>query len=307
MRSKRYLLTINNPTQTTQEIQEILTENNIDYACGSYEIGENGTPHYHIYIERENRMRFDQVKKWYPTAHIDYPLGTAQENRDYVFKIGKHEGTEKATTNDPNSHWEIGTMIVSDQGKRNDITKAIQMIEDGYSNLDIIRAIPSMFTHPQYLNSYRQNYLIKTVGQNERENLSVMYIYGPTGVGKTTWVYKTYGYENVYRINSDDKNAFDNYQEEPVLLIDEFNSSIKFQELLQILDKFPHQVGARYTNKWLCATTIIILSNKSIMEMYPNVQKENPELFPALLRRFNGGIWLKTDFVTMTQIDVKYK
>jgi hypothetical protein len=304
-KSRRYLLTINNPIQTQEEIQEMVIKAvNPDYACGSYEVGESGTPHYHLFMYKESRMYFDRIKTIFPTAHIDYVLGTSQENRDYVFKIGKHEGTEKETTNDKNSHWEIGVIDESEQGKRNDITRALQMVVDGYSNYEIINAIPSMFTHPVYLDTYRQNHLIQTVGLKNRDDLKVRYLYGATGTGKTHWVYQKYGHANVYRVNSDSKNPFDNYQEQSVLLIDEFDSSFKIQDILQLLDKYPIQLEARYTNKWLCATTIIVVSNRPIGEMYPNIQKNSPEVYKAFLRRFTDGVWLKIDWHNMVEIDI---
>lgn len=303
--SRRYLITINNPINTIENIRDLVIDGiKPDYACGSSEVGDSGTPHYHVFVYRQNKMSFDRVKKLFPTAHIDYVFGTSQENRDYVFKIGKHENTDKHDTNDPASHWEYGEIDEPDQGKRNDITKALQMVVDGYSNYEIINAIPSMFTHPIYLDTYRQNHLIQTVGLKNRDDLKVLYLYGATGTGKTHWVYQTYGHANIYRVNSDSKNPFDGYQEQSVLLIDEFDSSFKIQDMLQMLDKYPYQLDARYSNKWLCATTIIVVSNKPPGEIYPNVQIKSPEIYKAFIRRFTGGFWLKIDHNTMVEIDI---
>lgn len=304
-RSRKYLLTINNPTRSLSDTVEALTILNPDYLCASDEIGELGTPHQHIYIYRSvSGFYFDRVKSIVPTAHIDYCHGTSQENRDYVFKQGKHAETDKAQTNISDTHIEIGTVPDEQQGKRSDFIKAMDMIRDGYKNIEILDEVPSMFDKQNWLDKFRQEHLIETVGKHNRDDLQVYYIWGKTGVGKTFGVYKKHGYDDVYRVNSEHEHPFDNYQGQDVLLIDEFNSSIKLQDLLQMLDKYPYQFQSRYTNKWLCANRIYIVSNKPLYEQYPKVQKENPEIFNAFLRRLTGA-FIQTDYDTQVPVEIK--
>lgn len=304
-RSKKYLLTINNPKQPLKETVDLLMKLSPDYVCASAETGSEGTPHYHIYLHRStSAMNFDRVKSICPTAHIDYCHGTSPENRDYVFKIGKHEGTEKEHTNDKTSHIEIGTCPDEQPGKRNDFSRSMEMIQDGYRNLEILDEIPNMLDKMAWLDKYRQEWLMETVGKRNRDDLQVIYVCGKTGTGKTSSVYKKHGYDDVYRVNCDHRNPFDNYQGQDVLLLDEFNSSIKIQDLLQMLDKYPYQFDSRYTNKWLCATTIYIVSNKHIYEQYPNIQKENPEIWKAFIRRIHRA-YIQTGFDTQVQVELK--
>ena len=71
---------------------------NSAYACLSREIGENGTPHIHLFIYAKSRIRFSTNKKRFPTAHIDKAYGSVVDNIAYITKTGKWENTDKAET-----------------------------------------------------------------------------------------------------------------------------------------------------------------------------------------------------------------
>lgn len=302
--SRKYLITINNPTETLNEnIQKLLTLNP-DYLCGADEVGAEGTPHQHIYIHRKNPLWFDSIKNLLPTCHIDYCRGTSLENRDYVFKEGKHLDSEKGATNDRNSHIEHGICPDEQPGRRTDIVNALNMVRDGYSNLEIIDEIPGMFDKTHHLNSYRIQHIQNLVGKKRRDNLEVYYIFGGTGVGKTTRIYETHGYDDVYRADCKDKHLFDFYEAQPVLLLDEFDSEIPMTQMLQLIDKFPKQLPARMTNKWLCATTIYIVSNTPLWEQYRDVQKENPVQWNAFLRRLTR-VYCQMDYTTLLPIEIE--
>lgn len=97
--SRAWHLTINNPQNcgmTHEKIREILTAiPSLDYACLCDEIGEQGTPHTHIYLKTRNPLKFTTMKNKFPPAHIETAQGTARENRDYIRKEGKHKDTDK--------------------------------------------------------------------------------------------------------------------------------------------------------------------------------------------------------------------
>ena len=92
MQSRKWQLTINNPQDhgmTHDEIIDRAQKFNPSYMCLADEIGEQGTYHTHVFFCSSSPMRFNTVKKRFPTAHIDKAYGTAQENRDYIRKEGK--------------------------------------------------------------------------------------------------------------------------------------------------------------------------------------------------------------------------
>ena len=90
--SRKFLLTINNPESagmTHEEIIDRAQKFNPDYFCMADEIGASGTYHTHVYLYSESPMRFETVKKRFPTAHIDKAAGPSWSNRDYIRKEGK--------------------------------------------------------------------------------------------------------------------------------------------------------------------------------------------------------------------------
>ena len=91
--SRKYLLTINNPLDhgfSHERIKANLSDfSGLVYWCLCDEIGEQGTPHTHVYVVFKNSVMFDTMHKKFYGAHIDKANGTNQENRDYVRKEGK--------------------------------------------------------------------------------------------------------------------------------------------------------------------------------------------------------------------------
>ena len=62
------------------------------------EIGEQGTPHTHIYVYLSSRVRFKKIKKYFPEAHIEIAHGSIQSNIEYIQKSGKWENDKKHET-----------------------------------------------------------------------------------------------------------------------------------------------------------------------------------------------------------------
>ena len=103
--SRKYLLTINNPIDhgfTHERIRAILNEfSGLRYFCMCDEVGEQGTPHTHVYVVFGNSVMFDTMHKKFYGVHIDKANGSNQENRDYVRKEGKWADDAKHETNKP--------------------------------------------------------------------------------------------------------------------------------------------------------------------------------------------------------------
>lgn len=134
------------------------------------------------------------------------------------------------------------------------------------------------------LDKVRTTLLIEKYKKKRRLNLQVIYISGATGTGKTRGVLDMHGDENVYRV-SDYQHPFDNYSCQPVLVFDEFRSSLKLSDMLNYCDIYPIELPARYANKYACYETAYIISNWDLEKQYKEVQEDNPESWKAFLRR----------------------
>lgn len=282
---RRWLLTINNPEEKNQnhkDIKEILSQfPSLAYYCMADEKGE--TYHIHVFFALEHPTRFSTIKRRFPTAHIDRAEGTAAECRAYVQKSGKWENSDKAETSIPGTWEEWGKLPVEHQGERADLAVLYQMIKDGQSNYEIMEANPDYLVSLDRIERARQAVREQQYHDMFRK-LEVAYIWGPTGTGKTRGVMEKYSYAGVYRV-TDYTHPFDSYAGEDVLLLDEYNSNFKIQDLLNYLDGYPLRLPARYSNRIACYTKVYIISNLCLSQQYEYEQHRSPATFAALLRR----------------------
>lgn len=288
VRSRKWLVTINNPVEKGMEHNAIKAQlqlfKNCVYWCMSDEIGKDGgTYHTHIFICCSGAVRFSTLKKRFNGAHFDVCKGTAIDNKNYVFKEGKWSNTEKEDTRVDGTQEEWGDCPVERQGQRNDISDLYAMIKEGLTNYEIIESNPQYMLNLDKIERARQTVLEERF-KNEWRDLTVAYIYGTTGAGKTRSVMDKYGYSNVFRV-TDYEHPFDGYKGQDVIVFEEFRSSLRIDDMLKYLDGYPVEVPCRYANKIACFTKVYIISNIALTEQYPNVQKEQTETWNALLRR----------------------
>lgn len=260
---RKWLLTLNNPKEKNlnhQEIKEILSLfPSLVYYCMADEEGQ--TYHIHIYFALEHPTRFSTIKKRFPEAHIDRAEGTAAEARAYVQKSGKWANSDKAETSIPGTFEEWGELPIERQGERVDLALLYQFIKDGMSNFEIMEQNPDYMLNLEKIERARQAVREQQYRETFRQ-LEVTYIWGPTGTGKTRGVMEKYGYSGIYRV-TDYTHPFDSYAGEDVLLLDEYSSSMKIQNLLNYLDGYPLTLPARYSNRVACYTKVYIISNIS--------------------------------------------
>lgn len=288
--SRKFNITINNPKEKGFTHEKIKLEaskiKSCIYGCMADEVGgKENTDHTHIYIACSSPVRFSTIKKRFPPAHIEVAHGTSQENRDYIFKLGKWEHDEKGDTNIPETREEWGEMPNERQGLSNEYAVLYDMIESGMSNYEIIEKNPEYMTLLTTIERVRQNMREETF-KNEFREMEVTYIWGKTGAGKTKGIMERYGYSNVFRVTSYTHGGFDAYKGQDVLVLEEFNSSLKIQDMLYYLDGYPVELPCRYVNKVSCFTKVFIISNIDLRNQYP---KENrlSETWLAFLRRIH--------------------
>lgn len=287
---RKYQLTINNPAEHGLSHEVIKTTlasfQNLAYWCMADEVGEQGTQHTHLYLYSPNAIQFSTVQQRFYGAHIEPARGTHQENRDYIRKEGKWLNDVKHGTSLPNTFEESGE-LPPERNKRESVSAEIlDMIESGAGNAEILRAFPSAMNRMQHIEAARQT-LLEERYREEWRSLEVTYIWGKTGTGKTSFVMQTHGYKNVYHATNY-AHPFDGYRGQPVILFDEFRSSLPIADMLKYLDGYPLLLPCRYADKVACFTSAYIVSNIPLDKQYPNVQVSEPETYAAFLRRINS-------------------
>lgn len=77
------------------------------------EIATTGTKYMqymHIFICSKSPICFSTLKNRFPVAHIDKANGSVMENRDYLRKEGKWQGSDKEQTNLIDTFEEVGNV-----------------------------------------------------------------------------------------------------------------------------------------------------------------------------------------------------
>ena len=290
--SRKIQATINNPTahgMTHEVIIDRAQLFNPDYFCLADEIGASGTYHTHLFIYSSSPMRFNTIKKRFPTAHIEPAKGSCQENRDYIRKEGKWADTEKAETRVEGTFQEFGTMPNASDEKSPKMAQLIRYIKDGLTNLEIIDMDPSYAFKTKEIDLLRQQ-LLEDRYTRENRKVIVHYIYGDSGTGKTRSIYEKHPATDICRITNYPAKGnvqVDAYKGQPVLVFEEFHSQIPIAAMLNFLDIYPVMLPARYYDRVACYTTVYITSNIPLDQQYPEIQKCKLETWNAFLRRIH--------------------
>lgn len=292
-KSRKWQITINNPIEhgyTHDRIKEILSSirGKTLYWCMCDEEGDEcETLHTHIFLYRKNAWTWQQIDAMFPKCHRDNCYGTPAENRAYILKDGEkfnkdenghynyidtnnkvHEGINYSSTFE-----EYGECPEEHQGVSTASDIIVGMIKEGASNADIVDEVPSAFKDLEKIERVRSMYRDTEYAHKWRE-LTVTYIFGKTGSGKTRGVMEQYGYENCYRV-TDYKHPFDTYDGQDVLIFEEFRGGLKHGDMLNYLDGYPLLLPCRYFNRQACYTKVFILTNIPPDEQYPNIDRES--------------------------------
>lgn len=113
----RWIIVVNNPTEDCeQQLTDLLDSRYVKYGIFGREVGDSGTPHLQGFciLDRARRMSF--LRNRVPRGHFEVARGTDQQASDYCKKDGDFE--------------EFGTMPVSQQGRRTDLERIVDWIDE---------------------------------------------------------------------------------------------------------------------------------------------------------------------------------
>lgn len=292
-RSRHWFLTL--PDEPQVELEKKLSS--YEY-IGQQERGsestirnEEGYLHYHVLIDSENAIAFSTLKRKFPKAHIEVPVSKGAVYK-YVTKKETATGVKICSDNFPHERYKKA------QAKEaKPVERMAQIIEANpeLSYYELLLRDPSLFggVYSQTAKDLiYANKLKKQTGSSR--DIEVTYIYGKTGVGKSRYIAENFNRKEVYRVTNT-KHPFDGYSGQDVLVFEEFSGQFSIEEMLNWLDRYWIDLPARYENKPALYTKVFVLTNIPFGDLYRDVQKNNPEQFNALRRRFTNGIFEMID------------
>lgn len=300
--SKSWFAVFNNPAEhgykgTPQEVCERLKnewigESNTRTGAWAYCISPTGMHHIHMVLEDTKTMRFSAIKKSYCIGmHFEATKGNKNEAEDYINKRGKYEpkDDEKAETVE---YIVYHGEIKGRQGKRSDLDIYYERLQSGETPRDILADTPKAYCHIGVLkNMY---YDIRSENTPIVRDMKVYWHIGKSGSGKSyqrVFLANEIGEENIYYLTSFNSGAFDNYNGQPVLWIEDYRGEFKLQELLRILDKYKAEIPARYTNVKALWNEVHITSVLTPRECYPKATLQDNDRIEQLLRRITSIVF----------------
>lgn len=289
--SRKYQITINNPLpdfpHDTIKLLCITKFKSFRYGAIVDELGEQGTLHSHAFVCFDSGVRFSSIKKWFDKAHIESVKGSIEQNLEYLKKTGKWTDTKKAETTVEGTFEEFGERPSENKGKNKTLEDLYHMIVDeGLSNAEILRLNKDYILQIDRLDKIRTTYLQEKFKGFRRLDLEVTYLTGITGSGKSRDILDEFGDENVYRA-TDYVHPFDQYSCEPIIVFEEFRSSLPLKDMLNYLDIYPIVLRARYNNKYACYNRVFICTNWKLEKQYAELQNTDKESWDAFLRRIH--------------------
>lgn len=293
--SKSWFCVFNNPQDhgyegSPQEICEQLRDEWIKseptrVGAWAYCISEKGLHHIHMVLEDDHAMRFSIIKKSYCKGmHFEPTKGTKKQADAYINKRPPFD--EKGETIEFICyHGEISGR----QGSRTDLTVIYQRLLDGETPKDILKDTPTAYMRADVLK--KMFYDIKSDKTPIVRPMTVTWHTGNSGSGKSydrVKLAEKIGEDNIYYLTSFNSGAFDNYNGQSVLWIEDYRGEFKLQEFLRLLDVYKAEIPARFCNVKALWTDVHITSVLTPREVYPSACASDYDRIEQLLRRITS-------------------
>jgi len=257
--AKRWCYTLNNPTSEPQ-----VSEDLVNYHVYGEETGDSGTPHYQGFIIFKERMGMNTLKALIPRAHYEVAKGKNSQAANYCKKDGKYT--------------EIGTLpaepnIKGGEANKQRYERAFKLAKSG--ELDSIDC-DLLIKHYRTLKQVRIDYVTEL---DPLDTTSGIWIYGDSGIGKSSYARKTYPSAYVKNCNK----WWDGYQEEENVIIDDLDDShaVLGHYLKRWADHYAFTAETKGGSLYIRPQKIIVTSQYRIEDIF----KDGPTA-QALIRRF---------------------
>lgn len=260
------------------------------YIVYGQEVGDCGTPHLQVYMEFNKKISPKQFAKVMGQHfHMEERRGTAEEASGYCRK-GESKPKKDDTYAAFHPEGEEGKNYkgmrwgkLKEQGKRNDLKRKCDEISNG-----AVTAEEIALQDPQQYHQYgRTFHKIEDIAMRKKfrtEMTQGIWYHGPTGVGKSHAAFEGY-HPDTHYVWKNDNNWQDGYTGQETVIINDFRGHIPYNELLQMVDKWPYWVPRRGREPApFLAKTVIITSSLPPEAVYHRRAEEDS--MEQLMRRF---------------------
>jgi len=285
-KSRNWCFTANHPRWET--VTNLTSASQINFLIAILEVGESGTEHYQGYLELASPRALSALKKLDGTIHWEIRRGSKAQAVTYVLKTLKAEqqsGVSCATlcegglstngdliTRSTLPKWIClgfnGTLdelaskcTVKD---KTSLAERLTLIQDTIRNGATDEYISDNHFNEwvRYRHAFAAYRLLKTKKRDFKTEVIV--IQGPTGTGKSKYCQDEF--PEAYWKTRD--NWWDGYQQQDVVIIDEFYGWLQFDLLLRLCDRYPLDVEVKGGKVNFSSKKIVFTTNKIPIQWY---------------------------------------
>lgn len=285
VQNKRICFTLNNYSEEDEQRIQANTELYLYAVYGRETAPTTGTRHLQGFINFKKKQVFRFIREILGgVAHVVPAKGSDEDNQIYCTKDGEFAEAHLSVvllrslrfaplppffhiviTLYVGSYWEFGSP--SKRGNRTDLHKVAQAITDGMAFGEVVDTFPCEYI--RYSRGIEKLHYHITARNKRRQWKTSVYVFiGTTGSGKSHTAQleaEQYGGGTYYKPRG---KWWDGLGDEENIVIDDFYGWIKFDEMLRLCDKYPHQVEVKGGYKQFFPKRIWITSNKEIEEWW---------------------------------------
>lgn len=267
----------------------------LKYSVFQMEQGENETKHIQGGIFFTIGKRFKTVKDCLPFAHLEKAKGTNTQVRDYCTK-------KDTRIEDP---VEIGEFV--EERARTDRKEFVNLILSGASDSELMQLDSSNFLatndnkiariRESRFDHYRRLY----------RSVDVTFIYGPSGVGKTTYLARQYTPEQAFDVTNYDNSMFSNYNYQDVIILDEFVGNLSCRAFNLLVGFKPVDLRGLGCAKVSAYHHVYIISNYDLPTIIRKMTNNDHVLYKTIDRRINRIVHFKSENEIVIERDSEWE
>lgn len=220
--------------------------------------------HFQGYSEFSGAVRPSSLKRVLGRElHVEFRRETRDRARNYCRK----DDTRLA------GPWELGEWI-GGPGHRSDIISLKRRLDLGESERSIAQDDEHFGTWLRYNRGIRRYINFRVQPRNFKTEVAILW--GQPGTGKTRRVFESHKPEHIYVVPRGQGGQiwFDGYEQQPVILIDDFYGWIKWSLMLNIMDRYHLKLPVKGGFVEFTSKVCYITSNSRWQDWYNTA--ENP-------------------------------
>ena len=296
---------------TEEQIEKGLDHNAVkDYAYILHDKDENKDgelkkPHWHICIRFKDSVPTESICNWFGITEnyinkIRGRFGDALAYLTHKNAAEKYQYLEESVK----SNFDFKKEAEIKQGREADKARKAELVDL------ITGGVIREYNYTEYITPQEYDKFKKAVDnafkyradklKGLERNMKVIYIYGESSCGKTTYA-KELAAQNDYScyVSSCGTDLFDDYKGQDCIILDDFRpEGFCVSDILKILDNHTQSmVRARYHNKFLECKLMIITTSLSMEALFRDLSGDRGESITQLRRRCE--LYIKMTPLTM--------